>query len=270
MLTYAGDGQRCARARGRNSGCRGCCSGVRKPESSANAGETTECDEFPFKSTVEGGAGAWTRCVTAWQNQLQGHYLGSWYAANGLVAGSRFVVRVVGLDCSTVQPTDLQGCAGSGSGSGTSASSPGTVVASGTETVARPSLDNRTNLVIAPFGDLDAGDFRANLRLALGRLSRLSIIDSDGAEVAPSPADLEPLNSLSGLSLDLALDEYAGGLGAIGEIDGSGPVNLSWELVATERSASGSANGAGAGARGGVAGVCLLMLLLGLSLWLFM
>lgn len=74
-------------------------------------GFKTSCDEYPFASTVEGGDGAHISCVVAFQNSLQGGYLNAFLSK--LEYGQQFVVRVVGIDCSTVQETDLQGCVAS-------------------------------------------------------------------------------------------------------------------------------------------------------------
>jgi len=71
-------------------------------------GEDTSCDEYPFASTAEGGTGATRFCVAAWQNSLQGALL-RW---SGLTPGQQFVVRVSGVNCSSVTASDLQGCGG--------------------------------------------------------------------------------------------------------------------------------------------------------------
>jgi hypothetical protein len=71
-------------------------------------GLPTSCDEYPFASTAEGGIGAHLSCVVGWQNSLQGALLGN----SGLTPGQQFVVRVVGVDCTTVQESDLQSCGG--------------------------------------------------------------------------------------------------------------------------------------------------------------
>ena len=256
VLTYAGDGQRCARRRGRESGCRNCCRGVRKPGGGANAGAGTQCDEFPFKSTAEGGRGAWTRCVTGWQNQLQGHYLSSWYADHGLRAGDQFVVRVVGYDCAAARSTDLQSCGGAivkrqGGDDGHYGGddddddddgdddddnydndeewTSSTPVGSGTETAVRRTLDNRTDVVVVAFGDLEGGRFRATARMVEGRLARARVLDSDGYEVAV-PGGLDALYSEDGMVLDWRLDGFVGGVGLLGETT-SRDVKLVWDLV---------------------------------------
>lgn len=195
ILTRALDGKKCSKARGRESGCPGCCSGVRKPASSPNAGSATQCDEFPFKSTIEGGAGAWIRCVTAGQNTLQGTYINSWYADHGVGAGDQFIVRVVNLVCATVVSTDLQSCNGA-------TVRPRDVkpekLGSGVETATHRTLDNRTDVVVAPLGDLDGGGFLATARVVNGRLKNLALLDGDGEEILPLDS-LDTVYSTDGL-----------------------------------------------------------------------
>ncbi|KAF4837483.1 hypothetical protein CGCSCA4_v011949 [Colletotrichum siamense] len=235
VLTYAGDGQRCSRQRGRGSGCRGCCRGVTK-SSGAEAGRRTECDEFPFKSTVEGGDGAWIRCVTGCENQLQGYYLNSWYRDNNIKPDDQFIVRVSNLDCSTVQPADLQSCQNGGASTlQTRAES----LESGSETAVRRTLDNKTTVVIAPFGDLDGMGYEAKARMSTGRLTQARVIDSDGDEISAMGEDnLNSLYSDDGLSIKWAFDDYVGGVGFIGETQ-STSVNLTWNL---QSDASGSSS----------------------------
>ncbi|KAH0440881.1 hypothetical protein CcaCcLH18_02224 [Colletotrichum camelliae] len=196
----------------------------------------TECDEFPFKSTVEGGDGAWIRCVTGWENQLQGYYLNSWYRDNNIKPDDQFIVRVSNLDCSTVQPADLQSCQnGGGSTLQTRAESLG----SGSETAVRRTLDNKTTVVIAPFGDLDGMGYEAKARMSTGRLTQARVIDSDGDEISAMGEDnLNSLYSDDGLSIKWAFDDYVGGVGFIGETQ-STSVNLTWDL---QSDASGSSS----------------------------
>ncbi|KAF9880147.1 hypothetical protein CkaCkLH20_02101 [Colletotrichum karsti] len=259
VLTYAGDGLDCARLRGRNSGCRGCCKDVIK-STGAEAGRRTECDEFPFKSTVEGGDGAWVRCVTAWENQLQGYYLNSWYKDNNIKPDDQFIVRVSNLDCSTVQPSDLQTCSGGGVGTRQIKAEP---LASGSETAVRRTLDNKTNVVVAAFGDLDGMGYEANAQLVTGRLTQGRVIDSDGYEVsAMSDDNLNSLSSKDGLNVKWKFDDYVGGIGFIGETQ-STSINLTWELLPD---LSGPDSKSGSTGRGGL----ITSFILAIMLWAIM
>ncbi|WYZ42163.1 hypothetical protein EsH8_V_001058 [Colletotrichum jinshuiense] len=225
VLTYAGDGSDCANQRGRESGCRGCCKNIRKL-SGVNAGSRTECDEFPYKSTLEGGASAWTRCVTAWENQLQGYHLNSWYSDVGILTGDQFIVRVLGLDCATVKEDDLQGCEG-----GSFKRQLASEGYSGTETTMHRTLDGKVNVVVVPFGDLDGGSFLANARMVTGTLNSATIIDGDGQPMASfSYSELSKLYTQGGMSMNWDLSDYVGGIGLIGETSSSN-VNLVWNLT---------------------------------------
>ena len=62
----------------------------------------------PYASTAEGGIGATIHCVVAAKNSKQGGLLSAFYAA--LSPGDRFVVEVVGIDCTTALESELEGC----------------------------------------------------------------------------------------------------------------------------------------------------------------
>jgi hypothetical protein len=51
------------------------------------------CDEYPFASTGQGGAGSSTRGVPLWENWLQGGLLSAFYF--GMRPGEPFAVVVV-------------------------------------------------------------------------------------------------------------------------------------------------------------------------------
>ncbi|KAM7198470.1 Deoxyribonuclease NucA/NucB domain containing protein [Rhypophila sp. PSN 637] len=51
------------------------------------------CDEFPFASTTQGGAGAILRCVASTENSSEGGQLSAFY--NGRANGTRFNVAVI-------------------------------------------------------------------------------------------------------------------------------------------------------------------------------
>lgn len=53
---------------------------------------TQSCDEYPFASTYEGGAGASTADVPAAEQSSQGGTLSSFYTANNIVDGSKYDV----------------------------------------------------------------------------------------------------------------------------------------------------------------------------------
>jgi hypothetical protein len=214
---------------------------VRKPSAGPNAGDSTQCDEFPFKSTLEGGEGAWIRCVTNWQNALQGSYINSWYSDNGVGKDDQFIVRVTGLDCSTVKKDALQSC------HDVAVQPRDALLASGAETKTRPTLDNRTRVVVAPLDDMDAGGFHATARVASGRLKNLALLGGDGEELVPLE-NLDSIYSEAGLVLSWEADDYVGGVALMGEPE-STTVNLTWELAAGTQAGS-SNDGTGVVASG--------------------
>lgn len=57
-----------------------------------------ECDEFPFASSYEGGRGASSICLPAWQNNMAGGgNLNGFYTANNIGDKDAFMVTVVNL-----------------------------------------------------------------------------------------------------------------------------------------------------------------------------
>lgn len=72
-------------AANRSAACAGFC-GVGSP------------DEYPFASTVEGGAGAWVAGVPVGEQYIQGGTLAQFYARNGIGQGDQFQVLVRWLE----------------------------------------------------------------------------------------------------------------------------------------------------------------------------
>jgi hypothetical protein len=229
------------------------------------AGNLTSCDEFPFKSTAEGGSagnGAWVSCIDETENTEQGWYLSSWYSQN-VSPGDQFIVKVTGLDCSTVRPSDLQGCGGAvrrrngneERGAGIAGlvqreewrkRDSSNTISGGTNSVLK-SWDNSTNVVVVPFGDLDAGNFSTNSRLVSGTLNNISVIDNDG-ETISQPGSLDALYSEQGMFLNWVSDGYVSGVGIVG-VTNETSVNLTYTLAINETapSTTGSASGSASG-----------------------
>ncbi|KAK0536252.1 hypothetical protein OC835_002092 [Tilletia horrida] len=59
---------------------------------SGNPSDSNSCDEYPFASSAEGGAGAVTRCVPSRENSVQGGTLSSFYTNNGVTNGQAYNV----------------------------------------------------------------------------------------------------------------------------------------------------------------------------------
>lgn len=166
--------------------------------------------------------------MTGWQNQLQGYYLNSWYSDHDIKAGDQFIVRVFNYACSSAKSTDLQSCGGVVVRQN---AVPGRL-GLGSETKLHRLLDNKTNLVVVPFGDLDEGSFQAIARMTNGRLTSANVLDSDGEELT-ALINIEPLYISNGLVVNWELDDYVGGIGLLGETT-SQAVNITWELVDTK------------------------------------
>lgn len=266
MLTYAGDGARCNTERGNESNCNGdCCHMVYEQigRDEYNS-DLTECSQFPFESTIEGGSGARIRCLSGWQNELKNLHINSFYANNNLSAGDQFIVRVTGLDCAVPSAKDpSKMCSGPGfvipgAGSLSDRSSVPALrprlltptrtssrVRLGSETRIRRTLDNKTDVVIVSFGNLKWGMYRAMMWAGDGRLAKVAVRNASG-EIPPlnDTSSLDPLYAKSGMSWDWDWDwsmnggNRYGGAGIIAETS-SQTVNLTyWLLSDSETSGS--------------------------------
>ncbi len=92
VLTYDGNPA--------NSGPRrdaaGCSQSLSPCTTTGYANWGSSCDEYPFASTLEGGAGATLRCVNPSENNSQGGSLSSFYQT--IAAGTAFNIVVRGYD----------------------------------------------------------------------------------------------------------------------------------------------------------------------------
>ncbi|KAF2256581.1 hypothetical protein BU26DRAFT_599248 [Trematosphaeria pertusa] len=206
----------------RNDGgkCKGCCKNVAVPQGREYEGEKTTCDEAPFAKTYEAlNSGAHLACVDWYENSFQGWWFGQWSrytraTVPGFKDGSKFIVRITGLECSTVKESDLQGCGSSGTPNPTprllikrdDRSTP----TSGSETRVIPSsvANSTNNLVIVPFGDLEAGTYSMQAKLS-GSVANASLWDNMGDEVDGSTRatadDITSGNSFEFTVLDSAI-----------------------------------------------------------------
>ncbi|KAL9935426.1 hypothetical protein V8E36_005774 [Tilletia maclaganii] len=73
---------------------------------SGNPDDSNSCDEYPYASSAEGGAGAVTRCVPSHENSVQGGTLSSFYTRNSIANGDAYNVGFTST-------SGLQYCGGS-------------------------------------------------------------------------------------------------------------------------------------------------------------
>ncbi|KAH6617456.1 hypothetical protein F5144DRAFT_596461 [Chaetomium tenue] len=107
ILTYYGPGS----PNRELSDCRssrGCCTGRTVPAGEPGAGDKATCDEYPFNSAIEGGADAHVACVDEHANSGGGDLIGQ--MVSGKHRGFKYALRVTGIDCTTVQESDVHGC----------------------------------------------------------------------------------------------------------------------------------------------------------------
>ncbi|SJX62993.1 uncharacterized protein SRS1_13816 [Sporisorium reilianum f. sp. reilianum] len=71
-----------------------------------NPSDSNSCDEYPYASSQEGGAGSVTRCVPSTENSRQGGTLSSFYTNNAITDGDAYNVAFASI-------SGLQYCSGS-------------------------------------------------------------------------------------------------------------------------------------------------------------
>lgn len=71
---------------------------------SGNPTDSNSCDEYPYASSQQGGAGAVTRCVPAHENSVQGGTLSSFYTRSSIQDGDPYTVSFTNTD--GIQYTD--------------------------------------------------------------------------------------------------------------------------------------------------------------------
>ncbi|EST05430.1 hypothetical protein PSEUBRA_005107 [Kalmanozyma brasiliensis GHG001] len=79
----------------------------KSPNRCANGpSDANSCDEYPYASSQEGGAGSVTRCVPSTENSRQGGTLSSFYTNNGIEDGDAY-------NLAFASTSGLQYCSGS-------------------------------------------------------------------------------------------------------------------------------------------------------------
>jgi hypothetical protein len=78
------------------------------PVGEPGAGDKATCDEYPFNSAIQGGADAHVACVSEHANSGGGDLIGR--MVSGKHRGFKYALRVTGIDCTTVQESDVHGC----------------------------------------------------------------------------------------------------------------------------------------------------------------
>ncbi|KAF7136941.1 hypothetical protein CNMCM5793_006645 [Aspergillus hiratsukae] len=151
--------------------------------------EATQCDEFPFGSTLEGGdADAHTMCIVWWQNSIQSSLIRQYNRFYNLQTNDRFVVRILpGCDTvgssSTSKRSTVSGL--EQSGQIRSQKDGNNTLISSSYNIWRqdpiPGAPNGTGNIFVPLGAVAPGVFDTNLHIT-GTLNQLQILGDDGTE----------------------------------------------------------------------------------------
>ncbi|KAF7317736.1 Proline-rich protein 8 [Mycena kentingensis (nom. inval.)] len=227
-LTYSGSLTKAAKSDKRTA--QGCISGFCDTKNSG-----LSCDEYPFASSDEGG-GARTAdntpdkpgvvlCVPEHQNNWQGQLMRGWVNSlrkNGFAKGSKFQVKVEGVDCATFkrrrdvevkdgeEETEVETLAERADGD--------TVEITGTGSDLWPPLQYDNNdavanqsFVMVSLGDISAGSYSLNVDLTSGDVTSAYLVDNEGEElvnVSTLPTAGSPLR----VSFTLETDNVGVGL----------------------------------------------------------
>ncbi|KAH8810077.1 hypothetical protein F5882DRAFT_434625 [Hyaloscypha sp. PMI_1271] len=236
ILTYAGSKDPCYKDRRSEAKCGGCCTNLLK-DSGPFKGFPTSCDEYPFASTVEGGTGAHKSCVVGFQNSLQGGKLGPFLSK--LTYGEQFVVRIVGINCATVQESDLQGCV-NGASKLKRQDNGGQSDSGFTDQVRALDSISSSKAAIMPLPD-GGGLYSVNLRLQSGEVHSVSVYSNAGAQLDDGSVSISSI-STTGSSFDFDLDYEEYGVGVFAYTN-QNSINVSYSVSVTPNTASATSSG---------------------------
>lgn len=216
----------------------------------------TSCDEFPFASTTDGGAGAVFSCIAVMAQNIQGGVISSFKQRNSMQSGQHYKFQISGYNCNTNSPTVnaasvfVTDDANVPEPFGT----PGEellslarrdLIPGGSENDEMESFPPFTeqdvnNTIIHSVGDLPAGTYTINTRINQGTVSSLRVLDYLGDEHARANVVLGA-NGRQSLTFTLDRDGVGMGFFMDTQLD---TVNISSTMqVGTANSASSSLGG---------------------------
>ncbi|GLB40047.1 hypothetical protein LshimejAT787_0705570 [Lyophyllum shimeji] len=195
------------------AGCTG------SPCSTGTSGNS--CDEFPFASTTDGGAGAVFSCILVMAQNIQGGVISSFKQRNSMQSGEHYKFVITGYNCDTMSPA-ADAAASFVTNNATASELLGTpgqefsslvkrdLVPGGAEDDELESFppftaEDVNNTIIHSVGDLPAGTYTINTRINQGTVSSLRVIDYLGDEYARANVVLGPSGQRS-LTFTLAQD----------------------------------------------------------------
>jgi len=185
----------------------------------------TSCDEFPFASTMDGGAGAVFSCIPVLAQNIQGGVISSFKQRNLMQSGQHYQFVLDGFDCATLSPILHSAIISDGStdNSTESLGAEGGVLAlskrdlipggSDDATESYPPLTEQdtSNVVIMSVGDLKAGTYTISSRINQGSISSMRVLDYLGEEFASANGQIGT-NGERSLTFTLQTDGVGVGL----------------------------------------------------------
>nr|OQO21917.1 hypothetical protein B0A51_12501 [Rachicladosporium sp. CCFEE 5018] len=215
-------GQALRRAKASNRRAAGCAGPTR-----ITCPPGTNCDEFPFASTDEGGSGANIMCVPSWQNDWQGTYYNSWLSEQiklgNLVRGGQYRIVLKNIDCSKYLRKRLD----------KRAEPNGVLQQSGNTTLLAASLfrnhSSQNALLIDLTKDQDTpGTYTLDYDISQGSVISGAIVDDDGEYLA----NFSALSTSGRATASVDLEEDYGDIHFLGWTNDK-DVSVSYEVKVT-------------------------------------
>ncbi|KAK6435347.1 hypothetical protein LTR95_008462 [Oleoguttula sp. CCFEE 5521] len=192
----------------------------------------TNCDEFPFASTDEGGSGANIMCVPSWQNDWQGTYYNSWLSEQiglgKLARGGQYRIVLKNIDCSKYMRRRLD----------RRAEPNGVLQQSGNTTLLAASLFGNHSLQNALLIDLTQdqdtpGTYTLDYDISQGSIISGAIVDDDGEYLA----NVSALSTGGKATASVDLEEDYGDIHFLGWTNDK-DVSVSYEVKVTPGTSS--------------------------------
>ncbi|KAK6538308.1 hypothetical protein TWF694_011188 [Orbilia ellipsospora] len=187
--------------------CPGSCPGT----TDAVYGVSTQCDEFPFGSTLEGGtSAAYTNCIAWWQNNVGGVMIRQYVAFYNIQPNDKFVVRVT-PSCAYLSQLGSQSpsrreIVARQSDQPRNSTVGGNSVLSNTFSgwYKNPIGSDGEGFVLSPLGTVNGGIYSTEVRLT-GDASNIYVIDGDGVEYAGTGTTGTSISQSSKYTLNFTL-----------------------------------------------------------------
>jgi len=176
------------------------------------------CDEFPFASTMQGGANAIWNCIPEMAQNIQGGVISSWKSRNKITEGTAFELQIVNYDCNDPpsppivrKQQDFNIALPIGTGTkpvhSTFTQLDNMISVMSLQQDAFPSFDDSDpyNHTIISLGDFSAGSYKISTQVN-GTVNSAYVIDNEGEQFAQVMLPNNTQQGLIELTFTLAYD----------------------------------------------------------------